>query len=328
MQATESTPLHDCWGNIEVSAYTKKVQLTSQSLFTSGWTKTSFLAASALGEPMASIFTGVHGFGWKKEWKKRGFFDAGNKEGKRELKAVLKDKADNDKPYLMPVILFNGFGSNPGAWLSWAEELQKARDNGMIGEVITIDKLPNDLEGRQPIVRKTIDKVCKFYRKAFNLTEAKVILIGHSLGGYSAHMAAFEKEYLHDEEGVERRRHSLERNPNVATVISLGAPGWFCCPEQKDEFSPENKDIYPLNGLEGFTEDQLKVIRENHEGIYDIIPVEDAIAPVISPLPPENIRYVKHKHVGSIRCAEVCRRIVLMISEANRQKREDSDENV
>lgn len=291
-------------------AYIKSIQSFAQFLFRKNWVISSFLVGSLFAEPYATIASGIrqHIFGWKASWKRHGFFDASSKQSLKDLKQVLKKQGGDQTP----VILFNGIYSSPTIFDSWSHELEKARDRKEIGHVITRE-LPNELKARQLVVRQTIEDVCKIYKKALKLSDitmAKVDLIGHSLGGYAAHLAAYQYETVYDEKGVERRWHPQERNPLVRKVISIGAATWLCCDGQKDAFCPKNTDIYPLKG---FDKEQLSLIEKSHANIHDIVATEDAISITYSPLPEKQVRYVKYGHLGCMRSLKVLRLVLSIL---------------
>lgn len=319
-------------------AYQRAIQDFSQFLFRKGWVNTSLVIGGLFGEPCESIKSTFRRFflGWKSNWKQNGFHDAGD----------LKDfKALKYSPLIeLPgVLLLHGKFCNPSMYRSFVPQLQQAQKEGKIGHVFTM-QLPNSVREAEPILRKAIDGISAIYQavrkdreaerkghEAEEKTGAYLDLVGFSLGGYLAHLAA----YLHTQvfqvikgKNIERRWHRIgpgERNPLVRKVISIAAPTWSCCQGQTDQTTkppPRTVDIYPQGvfthkTIEAYTPGQLEEIRKNHEGIFDIVATDDAISATISPLPPDQIRYVKHGHLASATCSKVCELVINILAPAN-----------
>jgi len=300
-------------------AYQTAIQDFSQSLFRKGWVIPSLIIPAVFGEFGETFRSSVRRIaGWKNQWKDHGFFNAGDPESLNQLRTQLK----NNDPVKnkTPVLLFHGLFSSPDMWLPWAKELQQAERQQKIGHVITL-QLPNDIVERMIIVYKAIENVVSIYKEANPKNEIQVDLIGHSLGGYAAHLAAFRAEHISliDENNVERRwhsRHSTHRNDHVRKVISVGAATWLCCYGQHDETTvcePGKEDIYPWKVFteksvdQSFTKDQIKVIRNHHADIYDFVGEHDGISSTVSPLPDNQVYTFRHGHLGLTTCPEVCK---------------------
>lgn len=296
-------------------AYIRAIQSFSQALFQKGWIISHYLVGSLCAEPVAALASGFRRtFGWKASWTKHGFYDAADPLDLKRLEVTLKAEVlagkqlhgANYRPPL-PLLLFHGVHSSPDMWLPWTPELKKAKEEKKIGHLISL-QLPDEMKARQAIVRKAIADISQIYQRVLDLpgnVHPQVNLMGHSKGGYAAHLAAYNTETVYDDAGVERRWHCIDqRNPLVRKVISVAAPTWLCCMHQKDEMHPHNHDIYPLSG---FTPQQLETIRTHHADIYDIIAEEDTISPTSSPLPTAQVKMVKHGHIGVANCPQVCR---------------------
>ncbi|WP_068466891.1 esterase/lipase family protein [Candidatus Protochlamydia phocaeensis] len=282
--------------------YKQAVQHASQYLFRKGWVISHYMVASLFGEPGASISSAVRRlFGWKSSWEEKGFYDAGDAKSLDKLSAALENDAqENDAGYCppVPVLLFHGVHSSPDIWAPWLSELQEAEKRKDIGHVITL-QLPNEMQARMEVVRRVLADIANRYQAAFPSMQPQVDLIGHSKGGYAAHLAAFASDEIYVN-GIERRWHRIdEHNPLVRKVISIAAPTWLCCEGQVET---ENRDIYPLRG---FTPDQLETIHHCHDNIVDFVAIEDAISVTDSPLPPAQVYRIKHGHLGII-CPVVC----------------------
>lgn len=307
-------------------AYHTAVQDFSQYLFRKGWIISSMIVPSLLGEPLESIQSAVRRiFGWKTTFEKHGFYDAADAGSLAKLRHTLN--GDDPSKNQVPVLLFHGVFSTPDIWMPWADELQKAQKDKKIGHVITL-QLPNNLEERMKVVYKAIEDIAEIYRTTNNQQQAQVDIIGHSLGGYAGHLAAFNLDQIEikDDAKVERRCHSIDpahRNPTVRKVVSVAAPTWLCCNGQRDETTPcepNQQDIYPWkvftekNIERSFTPGQVETIQNCHQNIYDIVATQDAISAIISPLPKEQVFHVKHGHVGAATCTEVCKLAVSILS--------------
>lgn len=306
-------------------AYQEAIQDFSQTLFRKGWVIPSLIIPSIFGEIGETFRATVRRFiGWKEPWKTYGFFNAGDPVSLDQLCTSLKGNDPlKDKN---PVLLFHGLFSSPDMWLPWADELKKASLQQKIGHVITL-QLPNDMQQRMEMVFAAIDNVVRIYQEANLHKKVQVDLIGHSLGGYAAHLAAYRPEHvvIKDETQTERRWHSHHpdyRNDNVRKVISLGAATWLCCHGQHDETTicePGKEDIYPWKVFSNktvehsYTKKQLEVIRSHHEGIYDFIGVHDGISPIISPLPKQQVLTFRHGHLGLATCPEVCKAAIAVL---------------
>ncbi len=299
-------------------AYLGTVQDFSQYLFRKGWIVASLIVPSLFGEPCASIQSAVRRiFGWKTSWESHGFYNAADSNSLAKLRDTLKgqDPANNQTPLL----LLHGVFSTPDIWLPWADTLQQAEKDKKIGQVITL-QLPNNIEERMQVVYKAIDAIAEIYREVNKLPAAQVDIIGHSLGGYAGHLAAFNPDQIEIKEQtkVERRWHCIDpaqRNPKVRKVISVAAPTWLCCQGQRDETTlcePGHAEIYPWkvfsekNIAQSFTPAQIATIQQHHHNIYDIIATQDAISATVSPLPKEQVFHVKHGHLGATTCPKVC----------------------
>jgi pimeloyl-ACP methyl ester carboxylesterase len=214
------------------NAYKHFIQNCCYSLFRKGKIAGAFIVASIFGEPcqvISNIFRSI--FGWKNSWKRKGFYDASSVESLYNLKQNLSTSKPNLLP---PVLLLHGYASSPTLWLRWSEELKKARDAGKVGHVFTL-QLPNMLDERMEVVRKSFQNISEAYKSVG--VEPQINLIGHSLGGYTAHLAAYNPEgiKLKDKADVERRWHSIDPmhlNSQIGKIISIGAPTWLCCEGQ------------------------------------------------------------------------------------------------
>lgn len=297
------------------ACYIRNIQAFSQYLFKKGWVIPHYLVGSLFAEPGTVAAASTSGLcrrvGLLPTWQKHGFFDAGNPESIKALiqtvKAQIAEKPGVKLP--PPVLLFHGVMSTPEVWLPWASTLTEAKNKGQIGQVITL-QLTNEMSARMKEVRNAIAAVVEAYKLAGH-EDVNVDLIGHSKGGYAAHLAAFKKETIYDDAKIERRWHNHERNPLVRKVISIGASTWLCCMGQKDD---KGHDIYP----EGkFTEAQRETIQRNHEDIVDIVPTEDAICVTESPLPFAQVYKVRHGHLGVLSCPDVCRLAVSILAKKN-----------
>lgn len=307
--------------------YIETIQNISQSLFKNNWVISHLLVGSLLGEPCAAHLSGIRRlFGWKASWEKHGFFDASDPSSLKKLETTLKAElvaaqkihgpSYSYKP-VPPVLLLHSLQATPAIWMPWNSELQKARDLKQIGHLITL-QLPNEMQARQNLVRQTIEKISQVYRRALKLSDEspapQLDLIGHSRGGYSAHLAAFKTEVVYDQSKIQRRWHCIdERNPLVRKVVSLAAPTWLCCMNQTDEKHPTNNDIYPLSG---FSQKQIETIHAHHRDIYDIIASEDTISVTSSPLPENQVKIVKHGHLGLTNCLDVCRLALSLLQQS------------
>ncbi len=284
---------------IPVSYYTQAVQTISQYLHKKGWKITHLIFASIFGEPRLTLFNAIaQGSDWKTAWKKTGFHDVGNAEGFKHLEAALKTSS-----YAPPVILLHPVYSSPAIWTPWMPVLAQAQKDKKIGHVITL-QLSNDITQEDKLVRETITKVAELYAKAFPQQQTLMNLVGASRGGYVAHLASFESDHIHDDQNIERRWHSEERNPLVGTVVTLSSPTWLCMEGFKDPY-----DIYPEKE---FSKEQIQHIHKSHPHIYDIIATEDAISPTYSPLPKTQVYEVQHGHQGII-CPEVCNLAIALL---------------
>ncbi len=299
--------------------YLTAVQDFSQFLFRNGWKTCALAIPSLFGELGESILSAVRRiFGWETTLTKcYGFYNAADPASLDCLLSTLKD--DPGEKERIPVLLFHGLFSTPDIWMPWAMELEKAEKSKKIGPLITL-QLPNDLQERMKVVYKAIDDVAEIYRQAGREQPFQVDLVGHSLGGYAGHLAAFlpDQITLKDEKGVRRRWHNVgpsSRNETVRKVVSVAGPTWLCCTGQHDETTvlpPEREDIYPKNvfttkKIEGsFTPDQIATIRSTHQGIYDIVGSYDAISSTVSPLPEEQVYQFKLGHVGLATDPRVC----------------------
>lgn len=302
-------------------AYNTAIQDFSQWLYRKGWVIGSFMSACLLGEPLETFKSAVRKvFGWKSDFEKKGFYDAGDPKSLKKLKADLKQNPS----HAVPVLGLHSLAASPSIFKPWAENLAKARDEKRIGHFITL-QLPNDLSQRMEIVYRTIEKISKIYQKRTG--QRQVDLIGHSLGGYSAHLAAYLPEALEikDKEGVVRRWHKVgnkNRNPLVRKVVSIAAPTWLCCHGQKDKTSPKQKieDIYPVKATteksikKAYTRKQRKTIRKYHKNIFDVVGSYDAISPIISPLRKKQIITVPKGHNGIISSKKVGMEVIALLS--------------
>lgn len=322
----DKKPILSLWARM-TDLYQTAIQDFSQMLFRKGWTISSMIIPSLFGEFDEVVRSSARKiFGWKDSWEKHGFYDAGNPDSLNLLRVRLNgNDPAKDKT---PVLLFHGLMSSPDTWLPWAGELQKAEKENKIGHVITL-QLPSNLKKRMEIVYKIIDEVAGIYKEANGGKNVPVDLIGHSQGGYAAHLATVRPEYitLKDENGVERRWHSMDpahRNENVRKVISLGASTWLCCQGQHDETThcePHKEDIYPWKVFseksveKSFSPAQLDAIRASHENIYDFIGTHDGISAIVSPLPENQVFMFRHAHKGIVSCPEVCKIAVRVLSQ-------------
>lgn len=269
-----------------------------------GWKISSLILPAVLGEPIETMRSAARRiFGWKSSWERHGFYDAGNPKSLEKLVDKLKEEGANK---LSPVLLFHGIFSTPDIWMPWSDALQKSRDQGKIGHVVSL-QLPDDLEKRMGVVDETINRLVKIYQH-----QSKINLVGHSLGGSAAHLAAFEASVIQDENGMEKRWHYHERNQHVGKVISIAAPTWLCCNGQKDETTVGNQAIYPEKAFSGkkvegsYSGAQIKAIRESHKDIYDIVGTQDGITATVSPLPPSQVCVFKLGHLGVATSKKVC----------------------
>jgi pimeloyl-ACP methyl ester carboxylesterase len=303
-----------------LDVYHRSIQDFSQLLFMKGWTKSSLLFPALFGEPYESLSAGLRDlFGWQSSLAKHGFFDAGDPKSLNGLKVTLQSQKDSP---LTPVLLFHGLFSTPAIFIPWASELEKAVKDKKIGYVITT-QLPNNLDERMRTVRSITQKVNDIY-KSVNGPQ-RVNIIGHSLGGYAGHLLADVKNEIKDPLGVVRRWHGSEPNDQVEKVISIAAPTWLCCQGQHDETThvePHKEDIYPWkvyttkNVKKSYTSDQINTIQKVHKNIFDIIATQDAISPIVSPLPEKQIYYVKHRHLGAITSQKVCQLAISILAVA------------
>ena len=302
----ESSPLRDRITH----AYQVALQDFSQSLFRKGWIVPSLVIPTIFGEFGETVRTCARRIsGWKSTWEKYGFFNGSDPASLDQLRQRLQE--GDSSIYQNPVLLFHGIYSSPDIWLPWADELYQAKQQRKIGHVITL-QLPNDMEERMKVVYRAIEDVVRVYREVNPVLDVQVDLIGHSLGGYAAHLAKYQEDkiVIRDEANVERRWHSHDpahSNHHVRKVITVGAATWLCCHGQHDETTicdPAKEDIYPWKVFsdktieKSFTTEQLKVIRSIHHNIYDFVGVYDGISSVISPLPERQVFTFKHGHLG------------------------------
>jgi hypothetical protein len=300
--------------------YQRMIQDLSQWLYRQGKTLKicSFITASLCGEPLASIQSGIHAhlYNWKEDFAKKGIYDAADEVSMELLKTELKTHTTPQA--LNPLLLLHGTLSKPSIFYSWSNPLQQAHQDQNIGPVITL-QLPDDLEKRMSVVYRTINQIHEIYQTSTCHKQFKIDILGHSLGGYAGHLAQIKPDHIHihDEEGIERRWHSIhpfDRNDKVGKVVSVAAPTWLCCHNQKDETTKNSlyQDIYPLkvytekNVESAYTPDQLAQTQKNHPHLLDIIPIHDAISPCVSPLNDSQTIYVEGKHVGVMHDPKVC----------------------
>ncbi len=306
-------------------AYLIVIQDFSYYLFKKGWKITSMIFPTIFGEPVVNFRCSIRRIvGWKAQWDKLNFYNALEPKSLDKLRTRLKtDDPVNNKP---PLILFCGLFSTPDMWLPWSKQLHQAQKKGLIGHVITL-QLSNHLPARMTEVYHVVEAITTIFKEQ-GKTE-KTDLMGHSLGGYAAHLALTKKEYIHihDEKHIERRWHSIapeHRNPLVRKVISVAAPTWLCCANQKDETTQckeHKQDIYPWKIFKNktvaasYTENQVNDIQANHEGIYDFVASLDAISPNASPLPVKQVRIFNETHCSILSNQKVCAAAIEILSE-------------
>lgn len=254
------------------------IKITSRICFflsQKGWSVAHYLVAALFGEPKSSMGCAIRKvMGWKRRWERYGFIDASDPTSWDHLRNRLQAK---DADAAVPVLLLHGVYSSPDIWLPWATHLKQAQDQGKIGHVVTL-QLPNEMGARMRLIRETINKLTELHEQTTGIAGAKVDLIGHSRGGYAAHLAAFASETLHIN-GMECRSHThAERNHRVRRVISMAAPTWCYC---------QTQDL------------------SHHHDIYDICATRDLISPTTSPLPRDQVFEVDHGHLSLTTCADV-----------------------
>lgn len=326
-QNTQASSSHSFVERIS-DVYQLAIQDFSQFLFRKGWVISSLMIPSIFGEPLETLKSAIRRIiGWKSTWDKNGFFDAADSKSLNKLIKTLEQ--DESLRNQTPVLLFHGVFSTPDIWLPWADQLKKAKEKKKIGHIITL-QLPNNLKERMKVVYKAIDNITQIYQKANGQKEVQVDLIGHSLGGYAGHLAAFlpEEIEIEDEKKIERRWHSTEsmhRNPKVRKVISIAAPTWLCCKGMHDETTickPEKQDIYPWKAFteknieKAFTNPQINTIQKHHDNIYDIVATQDAISSTISPLPKNQVFHFKLGHLGVATNQKVCKKAISILSKS------------
>ena len=285
----------------------KAIQDLSQWLYHKGWVIGSYLTASLIGEPLETIKASLRiAVSWQSALGKQGIIDAANQKELNSFKVNGK----------VPVILLHGVYATPHTFIPWAPYLKAAVDSKEIGPVLTL-QLDNDLEKRMKQLYKVIEKVCRIQQDK-GIPNPQVDLIGHSLGGYAAHLAMCNEDQItiRDEKGIERRWHSIkkeDRNPQVRKVISVAAATWNCVSGQTNG---KNDDIYPPEVFtrkdieSAYPADQLKAIRESHEDCYDFVGTFDALSATVSPLHKKYVYSFTHKHLGILTCPKVCRKAI------------------
>lgn len=302
-------------------SYQNSIKSLSQRLFQKGYFIPHYIVGSVFSEPLTTLIASINQLrGWRSTWQKHGFYEASDPESLKKLEADLRIMAAT-KPGMKPAIpalFFHSLHATNSIWRAWSNELAQAQRSGDIGCVISL-QLPNDMTKRVELANKAIDAITDIYKRVFKLRRQRIDLVGHSKGGYTAHLVAFSKQHIYDPEpigkkssqktNVERRWHNIDaRNPKVRKVVSVAAPTWLCCDGQRDG---EHWDIYPKDGR--FTEEQKRIIEKSHSEIYDIVATQDAISSTSSPLPSKQVFEFKLKHLGSVNDLEVCRKVVSIL---------------
>lgn len=281
-------------------AYLSRVKSFKNYLFRKGgdgWNVPACIIAALLSEPVTNVYIGLLPYisGWKSLWSEYGFFDAGDINSLEALRNVLRESVLEPPP----VILLHGLATTPDVWISWAKILKEARDAKKIGHVIAL-QLPNDMHDRMNLVYQAVDDVATIYKEAS--LEGVVDLVGHSQGGYAAHLAAFERILEAEKEFSLDRCHNpniiKQRNKKVRKLVSLGGA--------KRIFSEDD-----LSEAEAFSSPFLG----DHENIFDIIGVEDVLCPHHSHLEHKQVYVVEHGHLAMIVCPTVCQLVIDILSE-------------
>jgi pimeloyl-ACP methyl ester carboxylesterase len=267
------------------------------------WSLAHYAAAALLVEPRASLSSALRRLrGWRKEWAEAGFFDAGKPSELLKLQAVLEKEVKEGHTPATPVLLLHGVYSTPDIWLPWSSLLKRARDRGEIGHIIGL-QLPSSLEERMQLLRVIMPQIRSIYQTVGE-NSVQIDLVGHSLGGYAAHLAAFETDTIHHR-GIERRWHDYSnRNPAVRRAVTIAAPTWLCCVQMGEE----HQTRYPHGN--NFTSEHIELLQATHEGIFDICARRDLISPPASPLPPHQVFAVNHGHLGLMECPLVGARVI------------------
>lgn len=290
--------------------FNRTIQIFCRWLFSKKWVVSSYFVASLIGETSEAVKSGIRRLRkWQTTLKKHEVINA---QDEASL-ALLKDKLNGKRP----VLLLHGVHATPHTFIPWAKQLGDAYKAGDIGPLITL-QLPDDMECRMALLYDTIDKICGI----IGGDNPQVDIIGHSKGGYAAHLAKTKKDKLtiKDRFGVERRWHSIDKgseNKKVRKVISVAAPTWMCCQSKKTVIceSIYPKGIFAAEHVDLIYERlQLTDIRENHKNYYDFVAVDDAISPVVSPLPNEQVFRFKHKHLSIISCSKVCWQAIKLLT--------------
>jgi len=269
-----------------------------------------FTVGSFFSEPLTTLFSTITRItcSWNTVWEEHGFYDAGDSNSLERLETQLESET-NSVSIRPPLLLLHAVHDTPHAWLAWAPELEEAERKNEIGHVITLE-LPNEMEDQLRTANNAIEEITSIYRRVLKHPLPQVDLIGHSRGGYTGHLLAYNEITVTDN-SIMRRWHKIDtQNPLVRKVVTLGSPTWLCCHGQKNE---EGIGLYPEKGQ--FTEQQLGTIHGSHPNVFDIIGTQDAIAFERSGLPANQVFQVEHKHKGLLACPDVCK---LAISILNR----------
>lgn len=209
------------------------------------WKRTALVIGTLLCEPYHAFKAGfLSPLGWLKQFR---FYD---------LNPISLTPEQVRK---RPILLIHGFLHNQSAWLSLAKRLSESD----LGPVYTVNLPHDEINGKHlQIVSEKIDHIKSQYHM-HQVTDVKIVIIGHSRGGKVAMKLAWNSDEFKD-------RRYAQYAKDIAYVIKLGSVLHELERALYSQNDPSfHNSHFELMGRYDLIERKLSLCPETHQAVID-----------------------------------------------------------